>query len=164
MLALAVCVGLPPVVCEEARLRPLSHIIKALTDAEKPELSEFAYISARGAGLYAALSAIIKASPRNDKEKKLAESYFALSHKHFQVAMVAGMRANQDLESTKAQVKLFFDNYTAMAVKSRQEDNEIFSPEILADLDALKEIQPNILALAANIQKQFDEFEKTAGK
>lgn len=142
---------------EELSLKPLEPIITEFRKSEDPDLSELAYISARGASLFIAFSGYIDENSRGDKDKALATKFSEKADAYYKVAVILGPKSKKTKEATDEQIKILAQIYVKMMVASKQLNNEIASPAITKDMDALKLIEPVIFGLVAEIKNQSSE-------
>lgn len=144
---------LPVAAEEELKLRSLKPIIAQLERNSEPDMSEFQYVAARGAALFMALSGYITENAANDRDRKMAQDIQMRGVPYYQVALTSGLMTKKSTEKTNEQIKLLLETYLNMIVKSKQLNNELLSPAILEDLEALKAIESTIMQLAETAEK-----------
>ncbi|MBI3886024.1 MAG: hypothetical protein HY302_09890 [Opitutae bacterium] len=153
-VALTIATSHSLLMAEELPLRPLEPIVSELTKSEKPDVSELAYVSARGAALFTALSSYVDSNAAGERDKKLANDLLREALPFFQVAVLMGLEAKKTKEATESQIKILIEAYSQMMIRSKQLNNEIASPAVTKDLAALKLIEPVVQTIAAEIEKQ----------
>jgi len=144
---------LPVAAEEELKLRLLKPIIAQLERSSEPDMSEFQYVAARGAALFTALSGYITENAVNDRDREMAQDMQKRGVSYYQVALTSGLMTKKSTEKTNEQIKLLLETYSKMIVKSKQLNNEILSPAILEDIEALKTIESTIMQLAETAGK-----------
>lgn len=150
---------------EELTLKPLEPIVSELTKGGNPDLNELAYVSARGAALFMALSTYIEANPRSDgTDKPIVKNLHEKGMAYFGVAVVIGRMFSKTEDATAAQIQLLAETYTKMIVKSKQLNNEIASPAIKKDVEALKLIEAVVMGLATDFDKKSRTTQQKQGK
>lgn len=153
VLFVVIGLAIVPAVAEELKLRLLKPIITQLTESKNPDISELGYVAARGAALFTALAGHIDANAANERDKKIAEDLQKRAVPYWQVAMACGLMTKKSTENSNEQVKLLFNTYTAMIRRSKQLNNEILSPAILEDMEALKSIESLVADFADTVEK-----------
>jgi hypothetical protein len=154
-LGVVVAVSQSLLQAEELNLKPLEPIVAEFTKSKSPDLNEFAYVSARGAALFLALSAYIEANPRPDgADKQFVTNFKEKGMAYFLVAVIVGKKFSKTDEATVEQVQILLETYAKMIVASKQLNNEIVSPAIRKDIEALKQIEALVLEMAADFEKK----------
>jgi hypothetical protein len=91
----------------------------------------------------------------------MAAKLLAKSEGFFQVACKCGLKTNKTEDAILAQVKLLMDTYSAMMIKSKQLNNEIMSPAIQKDMEALKLIAPIVDGILEEENKAKKDTEQS---
>jgi hypothetical protein len=155
--AITVTATTPVLHAEELTLKPLEPIIAEFNKNDNPDISQLAYVSARGGALFLAMSGYIEENSRGEKDNALAKKLSEKADAYYKVAVILGSRSKKTKDATDGQMRILTETYVKMMVASKQLNNEIASPAITKDMDALKSIEPVILELAEEIKRQASE-------
>lgn len=143
----------PRISAKEPDLRPLEPIVAEHIKNTKKDPSELAYISARGAALYTALSGYIYKNPRNENDKKLSDDLFNKALIYSESSTICGLISKKTEEATLNQIKILVQTYGEMIIASKQLNNQVISPAISADMNALTLIEPTIVSIVLDSGK-----------
>lgn len=128
-------------------LRPLAPIVDSLVASKNPDMSELGYVAVRGAAVYSILSTYADVNARDGKDKEMAAATMKRAEVYYAAAQLAGVLTKKSKDSVDKQFKTLADVYTEMVLKSKELNNTLFSPAIIADMDALEKIEPAIAAV-----------------
>lgn len=138
---------------EELALRPLEPIVAEFLKSEGKDLSELAYICSRGTALFMSYSLYIEANSAGAKDDAIAKKLSEKATPFLSVALILSQLPKKSKEASLQQIQLLTETYAKMMVASKQLNNEIMSPALKKDLDALELIEPAVLVVAAHVEK-----------
>lgn len=149
----------------ELKLEPLRKYVDEITKNGNSDVSQLAYVGTRCAALFTALSGYVNENPRDDKDRELAEKLLARALPYFQVSMFLNMTANKmSQDAADTQMKLLIGRYSALMGESKQLNNEIMSPFVLAEMDAANYVRPLFEKAAAEINAELKNAEALESK
>ncbi|HEY0969255.1 MAG TPA: hypothetical protein VGD88_17810 [Opitutaceae bacterium] len=141
-----------PVRAEELQLKPLAPTIERLEKSQDPDPSELAYVAARGAALFVAMSGYLNKNAADDRDRKISDDLFEKAKPYYVSAQIIGTSTGKTKETVDQQIKLIVDAYSVMMVKSKQLNNTIVSPQIESDMEALKRLETTFVEFAKETQ------------
>jgi hypothetical protein len=143
-------------------LKDIGSSIEEILSSEKPDLSELAYVAARGTAAFLAISKILdeNSSSEPNESKKLAQNFLERSHKFWGVASFVGRQTGKSDKNIYEQVSLLMEIYLQEMASSKQLNNEFMSAPIRRDLDALMRVEPFVNEL----NEVFEKSEKITTK
>jgi hypothetical protein len=158
ILALIVCCALflsTSAFAETLELRRLKPLIDELVNAKHPDVGELAYANARGSAVFAAISMYLKENAQREQDRELSEQFAGKAVMFIEVASLLGEMTGKSKEATREQVKGLARNYLERMIASKQLNNEIITPEIREDMEAVKALEVAMTRMLDKLDANF---------
>lgn len=134
-------------------LKDIGPTVDAILGDEKFDESELAYIGARGAALFVAISKWLDENPGDERDKELSIKLMERAHPFFAIAHLFGARTGKSEANIDAQISSLLEIYVREMARSKQLNNETLSAPISRDMKALERVAPLINELVRAVEK-----------
>lgn len=134
-------------------LKDIGPSVDAILGGEKVDESELAYVGARGAALFVAISKWLDENPGSERDKEMSKKLMERAHPFFVIAHLFGTRTGKSKSNIDSQVASLLETYVREMVRSKQLNNEILSAPISRDMKALERVAPLVNELVRSLEK-----------
>jgi hypothetical protein len=142
-------------------LRDITETVDDLLGPNEIDLSELAYVSARGMALYSTVAIFLNEwAVQGRGDKKVASNLESAVEKFHKVARVIGLKTGKSEKAILEQIVLLSEIYAKEMVRSKQLNNEIMSPVIKRDMQAISKAAPLLVGFADELTSDSTKEKK----